>query len=49
MYQAELYVLAFMSRQQKPYLAQLRCYILPLQLELGRRDNKAMKGRKYHV
>ncbi len=35
-FEVEPYVLPFMSRQRRSYLAQLRNGILPLQLEVGR-------------
>ncbi len=39
----EPYVLSFMSRQCRSYLAQLRNGILTLQLEVGRWINKAIE------
>lgn len=36
LYKAEDYVISFISRAQRSYLAQLRCGILPLHLETGR-------------
>ncbi len=35
-YQTEQYVISFMSRKHRSYFAQLRCGILPLQIETGR-------------
>ncbi len=42
---SEPYVLSFMSRQRRSYLAQLRNGILPLRLEVGRWINKAVEER----
>ncbi len=42
-FEVEPYVLSFMSRQLRWYLAQLRNGILPLQLEVGRWINKAVE------
>ncbi len=42
-FEVEPYVLSFMSRQRRSYLAQLRNGILPLQLEVGRWINKAIE------
>ncbi len=42
-FEVEPYVLSFMSREHRSYLAQLRNDILPLQLELGRWINKAIE------
>ncbi len=42
-FEVEPYVLPFMSRQRRSYLAQLRNVILPLQLEVGRWINKAVE------
>ena len=39
-YQPEPYVMSFMNRKRRSILAQLRCGILPLQLEVGRWHNK---------
>ncbi len=39
----EPYVLSFMSRERRSYLAQLRNGILPLQREVGRWINKAVE------
>jgi len=44
-YEIEPYVLSFMSRQRRSYLAQLRTGILPLQLEVGRWTNKPVEER----
>ncbi len=44
-FEVERYVLLFMSRQRRSYLAQLRNSILPLQLEFGRWINKAIEER----
>ncbi len=44
-FEIERYVLSFMSRQCRSYLAQLRNGILPLQLELGRCTNKAVEDQ----
>ncbi len=44
-FEVEPYVLSFMSRQYISYLAQLRNVILPLQQEVGRWTNKAVKER----
>ncbi len=42
-FEVEPYVLSFMSRQRRSYLAQLRNGILPLQLEECRWINKAIE------
>ncbi len=42
-FEVEPYVLSFMSRQRRSYLAQLRNGILALQLEVGRWINKAVE------
>ncbi len=42
-FEGEPYVLSFMSRQHRSYLAQLRNGILPLQLVVGRWINKAVE------
>ncbi len=42
-FEVEPYVLSFMSRQHRSYLAQLRNGILQLQLEVGRWINKAIE------
>ncbi len=42
-FEVEPYVLSFMSRQRRSYLAQLRNGILPLQQEVGRWTNKAVE------
>ncbi len=44
-FEVEPYVLSFMGRQRRSYLAQLRNGILPLQLEVGRWTNKAVEER----
>jgi hypothetical protein len=44
-YKVEPYVLSLMSRQKRSYLAQFRCGILPLQLEVGRWSNKEEEER----
>ncbi len=44
-FEVEPYVLSFMGRQSRSYLAQLRNGILPLQLEVGRWINKAIEER----
>ena len=44
-YQTELYVLSFMSRSSRSFLAQLRCGILPLELEVGRWHNVSLENR----
>ncbi len=42
-FEVEPYVLSFMRRQRRSYLAHLRNGILPLQLEVGRWINKAVE------
>ncbi len=44
-FEVEPYVLSFMSRQRRSYLAQIRNGILPLQLEVGRWINKSIEER----
>ncbi len=39
------YVLSFMNRKHRSYLAQYRCGILPLEIETGRWQNKTMEKR----
>ncbi len=41
-FEVQPYVLSFMGRERRSYLAQLRNGILPLQLEVGRWTNKAV-------
>ncbi len=48
-FEVEPYVWSFMSRQCRSYLAQLRNGILPLQLKVGRRINKAIEERLYLI
>lgn len=45
-YETEPYVLGLMSRGNRSFLAQLRCGILPLELETGRWYNIAIENRK---
>ncbi len=44
-FEVEPYVLSFMSRQRRSYLAQLRNGILPLQLQGGKWTKKAVEER----
>ncbi len=48
-FEVEPYVLSFMSRERRLYLAQLRNGILPLQLEVGRWTNKPVEERIYLI
>ena len=44
-FEVEPYVLSFMGRRRRSYLAQFRCGILPLQIEVGRWSNKNEEDR----
>ena len=44
-YSVEPYVLTFMNRKQRSFLAQLRCGILPLEIETGRWSGIAVENR----
>ena len=48
-YEVESYILSFMSKKQRSYLAQLRCGILPLELETGRWYGTKCEDRKCKV
>ena len=44
-YQAEPYVLSFMNKKKRSIISQLRCGILPLQIETGRWSNVSLEQR----
>ncbi len=43
--EVEPYILSFMSRKRRSYLAQFRSGILPLQIEVGRWANKKYRRK----
>ena len=44
-YQPEPFAMSLMSKKQRSFIAQLRCGILPLQIEVGRWTNKNLADR----
>ncbi len=44
-YEVETYALSFMNRKYRSYIAQYRCGILPLEIKIGRWQNKPVEER----